>query len=92
MIKKFSHKGIEKFFTTGSAAGIQAKHRTKLRLQLSMLKAAAQPSDMDAPGWNLHPLQGELKGHGSVKVNRNWRLSFRFDGQDATLVDDTDYH
>lgn len=57
-----------------------------------MLNVATQPGDMNAPGWNLHPLHGDLEGHGSVKVNGNWRLTFTFDGQDAILVDYTDYH
>jgi antitoxin HigA-1 len=47
---------------------------------------------MGADGWNLHPLHGELRGHWSVKVNGNWRLTFRFDGEDAILVDYQDYH
>lgn len=47
---------------------------------------------MLAPGWDLHPLKGELKGHHAVKVNGNWRLTFRFEGEDAILVDYQDYH
>jgi len=47
---------------------------------------------MNSPGWNLHPLTGDLKHHWSVKVNGNWRLTFRFEGKDAILVDYQDYH
>ena len=47
---------------------------------------------MGAPGWKLHPLLGDLKGHWSVKVNGNWRLTFRFEGEDVVLVDYQDYH
>ncbi len=47
---------------------------------------------MNAPGWKLHPLSGELKDHCSVSVSGNWRLTFKFDGEDATLVDYQDYH
>ena len=43
-------------------------------------------------GWDLHPLKGELAGHWSIKVNANWRVTFTFDGKDATLVDYRDYH
>ncbi|MHB8311005.1 type II toxin-antitoxin system RelE/ParE family toxin [Metallibacterium sp.] len=92
MIKQFRHKGIEKFVTSGATSGIQPAHKNKLRLQLTTLNAATQPRDMDAPGWNLHPLHGKLAGHWSVKVNGNWRLTFTFEGQDAVLVDYTDYH
>jgi proteic killer suppression protein len=92
MIKSFRHRGVEKFFRTGSKAGIQAKPAGKLRLQLFALDNARKPSDMNAPGWKLHPLSGPLKDHGSVSVSGNWRLTFRFEGEDAVLVDYQDYH
>jgi proteic killer suppression protein len=47
---------------------------------------------MAAPGWKLHALHGDLKGHWSIQVNGNWRLTFRFEGEDAILVDYQDYH
>jgi toxin HigB-1 len=92
MIRSFRHAGIEKFFKTGSAAGIQPKHTKKLTVQLTTLDAAKVPQDMAAPGWDLHPLKGDLAGHYSVKVSGNWRLTFKFEGEDAILVDYQDYH
>jgi toxin HigB-1 len=92
MIRSFRHPGIEKFFFTGSKTGIQPAHAEKLNLQLTTLNRARMPADMGAAGWDLHPLRGDLKGHWSVKVNRNWRLTFRFEGEDAHLVDYQDYH
>ena len=92
VIRSFAHKGLEKFFRTGSKAGIQAQHTVRLRLQLAMLDDVGAPEDMNAPGWRLHPLHGDLKGHWSVTVNGNWRLTFRFEGEDAILVDYQDYH
>nr|WP_253342394.1 type II toxin-antitoxin system RelE/ParE family toxin [Neisseria sp. HSC-16F19] len=92
MIKSFKHKGLQKFFETGSKAGIQAAHAGKLRLQLMALNHAAAPQDMNAPGWNLHPLAGDLADHWSVKVNGNWRLTFRFADGHAEVVDYQDYH
>jgi len=92
MIKDFAHKGLQKFFETGSKAGIQAAHADKLDLQLAALNAATQPEDMNAPGWRLHPLQGKLKGHWAITVNGNWRVTFKFDGVDAVVVDYQDYH
>ena len=92
MIKSFRHSGIEKFFLTGSKAGIQPKHEDKLNVQLTVLNRARKPEDMATPGWNLYLLSGNLKGHWSVKVNGNWRLTFRFEGEDAILVDYQDYH
>lgn len=92
MIRSFRHAGVEKFFRTGSKAGIQPAHAKRLGQQLVTLNAAIAPSTMNVPGWNLHELKGELAGHWSVKVNGNWRLTFRFDGEDAILVDYQDYH
>jgi proteic killer suppression protein len=37
-------------------------------------------------------LKGDLAGHWSVWVNGNWRMTFTFDGIDATIVDYQDYH
>ena len=92
MIKSFRHKGIQRFFETGSKSGIQAQHAARLRLQLGALDQARGPQDMNAAAWKLHPLKGDLAGHWSVWVSGNWRLTFTFDGTDAVLVDYQDYH
>lgn len=92
MIKSFRHAGIKEFFNSGSKAGIQPKHANKLALQLFALNRARSPADMTAPGWDLHALRGQWKGHWSLKVSGNWRLTFAFNGEDAVLVDYQDYH
>jgi proteic killer suppression protein len=92
MIRSFRHKGLEAFFRRGTKAGIQAHHATKLRLQLTALDAATKPDDLAAPGWQLHPLTGNLKGFFSITVNGNWRVIFRFVERDVELVDYLDYH
>lgn len=92
MIKSFRHDGIERFFRTGSKAGIQPKHAKRLRLQLGRLDAARGAADMNLPGWDWHPLVGSLTGHWAVTVSKNWRLTFTFEGTDAVLVDYQDYH
>ena len=92
MIKSFRHRGVERFFSSGSLAGIQPKHAARLRLQLGRLDAARSPRDMDLPGWRLHPLKGVMAGSWSVWVDANWRLVFMFDGVDVIGVDYLDYH
>ena len=92
MIVSFRHKGLEQFFKTGSKAGIHARFAPKLEVQLSSLDAATNPQQMSAPGWALHPLQGDLEGCWAVKVSGNWRLTFRFTGENAEVVDLQDYH
>jgi toxin HigB-1 len=92
VIKTFQHRGLERFFRTGSLAGIQPKHASRLRLQLGRLDAAQSPRDMDLPGWRLHRLKGHLAGDWAVWVDKNWRLIFGFDGTDAVRLDYVDYH
>ena len=92
MIRSFRHAGLEKFFRTGSKAGIQPAHAKKLQSQLLALNEAEGSQEMNLAGWHLHPLQGDLAGHWSVRVSGNWRMTFRFEGTDAVLVDYRDYH
>jgi proteic killer suppression protein len=90
--QEFPSQGNREILHTGSKAGIQAKHADKLRLQLFALDNAKRPADVNAPGWKLHQLSGALKGHWAISVSGNWRLTFRFEGEEAILVDYQDYH
>lgn len=89
MIQTFRHKGLQEFFETGSKAGIQPHHASKLSRQLARLDLANSAADMNVPGWRLHRLS---TGHWSIWVNGNWRLIFNFEGENAVLVDYQDYH
>ena len=92
MILSFRHKGLEKFFISGSKAGIQATHAPKLARILSRLNSTKEPNDMNIPGVDLHALAGNLKNHWSVKVNGNWRVTFKIENGHAEIVDYQDYH
>lgn len=93
MIRTFRHKGLKAFFDKGSMAGIQAAHALRLGAMLRRLNEASNAQGMNLPGWGLHSLKGrDLKGHCSVWVSGNWRMTFTFDGKDAVLVDYQDYH
>ncbi len=59
---------------------------------LAHLDMAKHPSDVNLPGYRLHPLKGDLKGMWSVTISGNWRVTFRFEDGDAFDVDLTDYH
>jgi len=91
-IARFKHKGLSRFFSEGSTAGIQSKHAPRLRLILGRLAVAVEPRDMALPGLKLHPLKGARSGTWSVSVSGNWRVTFRFDGPEVTDVDYEDYH
>jgi proteic killer suppression protein len=92
VIKTFRHKGLEKFFRTGSKAGIQPKHAAILADQLTLLNIAKNPEMMNVPTWGWHVLKGEFAGHYAVWVSKNWRMTFTFEDEDAVLVDYQDYH
>ena len=68
-IKGFRHKGIERFFATGTKSGIQAKHADRIRLILGRLNASTSARDMNLPGLDLHELRGSRKGTWAVTVS-----------------------
>ena len=92
MIKSFKHKGLQVFFETGNKKGIMPEHGDKLARILDRLDASVRPNDMNLPGYKLHKLTGKVEGTWSVWVSGNWRITFRFEGKDAILVDYRDYH
>jgi len=92
MILSVRHKGLRKFYESGSTAGIQTRHTKRLRLQLAALETAHVIDDLDIPGFQLHPLKGELKGRWAISVNGNWRLTFEFRDGNVYVLDYEDYH
>jgi len=69
-----------------------AEHVVKLRDILVRLDAAGAVADMDLPGFNLHPLKGELKGFWAGNGSRQLAGDFPFVDRDAVDVDYVDYH
>ena len=68
MIRGFKHKGLEKFFSTGSKAG---EHAERLRMRLGRLNVCVAPEDMNLPGLSLHQLKGTRKDCWAVRVSGN---------------------
>ncbi len=92
MIASFRHKGLKRFYETGSTAGIQPDHRNRIRLLLAALDTATTLEDMDVPGFNLHPLKGQRKEVWAISVSGNWRITFRYEDGNAHIVNYEDYH
>lgn len=92
MIRDFRHKGLERFFETGSLSGIRPAHAAKLRFVLARLDSARAPFDLQLPGLRLHQLTGGRSGTWSVRISGNWRVTFSFEGTNAVAVDYEDYH
>ncbi len=92
MIQSFKHKGLKLFFETGRKSGIQPNHANRLKLILGRLNASTSPEDMNLPGLFFHTLSGDRVETYSVRVNGNWRVTFRFVGVHGELVNYEDYH
>ena len=91
MIRSFRHRGLKRLWE-GDPSRVSAGLRDRLENVLAVLDAAASPADTDLPGYRLHALKGKLKGHWSVTISGNWRITFRMENGDAVDLDLTDYH
>jgi len=91
MIKSFADKEAENLF-------YERKNRIDTRIQeRAMYKLAILDSCVDIQVFRIPPSNQleRLKGHSnrwSVRINRQWRLTFDWDGQDAHNVKVEDYH
>lgn len=92
MVGSFRHKGLKKFFKTGSNVGIQPDHAKRLRMQLAALDTAVTIRDVNVPGFRLHRLKGADRGRWSLRVSGNWRLTFEFRDGHVQALDYEDYH
>ena len=92
MINSFRSKALKLYYDKGDHSKLQPHHVSKIRLILTRLDAVTSPKEMQIPGYDLHQLSGELKDFWSVKVNGNYRIIFRFNGQSVSDVDYLDYH
>jgi proteic killer suppression protein len=92
MIISFKHKGLKLYYDNGIESKLQPNHVNKIRLILTRLDAAKAPEEMNVPGYVLHQLKGELKNFWSVKVDKNYRIIFRFENENVLDVDYIDYH
>lgn len=92
MIENFRHKGLGKFYEKGETQLLPADHVNKIKRILSAIDSAQKPESMNLPGYHFHQLEGKRKGAYSVKVTGNWRITFKFRGENAIDVDYEDYH
>lgn len=94
MIKSFRHKGLRLLWETGKASKLPADQLKRIQQMLELIDSAQLiPHDFEFfRSWKIHPLKGGLKGYWSLTVKENWRIIFRFDGQNAFDLDYLDYH
>ena len=92
MIRAFRHRGLKRLHERGDPSRVRTDQAERIALALADLDDARKPSDLDLPGYRLHPLKGDLKGFWSISISGNWRIIFRFDDGDTYDVDLVDYH
>jgi proteic killer suppression protein len=92
MIASFRSSVLRRYWFKGEAGGLRPDWRNKVRLVLSRLDVARHPSELASPGMGFHTLKGFDPKRYAVTVSRNWRITFAWDGEDATDVDREDYH
>jgi proteic killer suppression protein len=92
MIRTFKSKALEKFFNEGVIKGIPQEFEKRIRVRLNVIDSATNIDDIKLPSYNLHELQGNREGTWSIKVSGNWRITFRFEENDAYDIDLEDYH
>lgn len=74
------------------SGGVAPDLANRLRRQLDVLNRARTTADMNLPGYRLHQLKGNRSGTWSVSASGNWRITFKFESEDAFDVDLEDYH
>jgi proteic killer suppression protein len=92
MIQSFKDKGLRELFEKGKSKHITSDFAPKLLRQMDAVNQADAPAELNFPGYDLHELKGERAGTWTMKVNKNWRLTFRFENGAAIDLDLEDYH
>ncbi len=93
MIESFLDKESEQFYVTGKSRKISPTiHKVALR-KLDYLNSAFELDDLKVPPANrLEKLSGDLKDFYSIRINKQYRVIFKFENNHAYDVKITDYH
>lgn len=92
MIASFASKVLRQAFENDDQRGLPQGKADKINRILARLNEITQPSQMNLPGFDLHPLKGNRSGQWAVKVSGNWRIVFRFEAGNVRGVELVDYH
>ncbi len=91
-IRNFKCRETEKLWNGEGSRKIPASiHKVALR-KLFLLHAAGKVEDLlIPPGNQLEKLKGNRSGQYSIRINKQWRICFRFE-KEAIDVEIVDYH
>lgn len=93
MIKSFGDKEIEKIWNGIRSKKLPNEIQNIARRKLRMINNAQNINDLRIPPANhLEKLEGNLKEHYSIRINKQWRIVFIWQNNDAYEVKIMDYH
>ena len=93
MIRSFACPETEKLFHDESSRRLPPQIQRVARRKLLVLHQARNLNDLRVPyGNHLEALKDDRKGQHSIRVNDQWRICFRWHGEDAFDVEIADYH
>lgn len=92
MIKSFRCKASQALYETGETRRFSAIKAAAER-KFIMLESSEVLNDLRSPPGNrLEPLEGDRKGQHSIRINKQWRVCFRWTEDGPEDVEITDYH
>ncbi|MBI3416479.1 MAG: type II toxin-antitoxin system RelE/ParE family toxin [Verrucomicrobia bacterium] len=93
MIRSFACKETERLFNDETSRRLPTQIQRVARRKLHLLHQARRFDDLRAPPGNrLESLRDDRKGQHSIRINDQWRICFRWQGEDALDVEVVDYH
>lgn len=93
MIVSIAHKGLRLLWEKDDASKLPAAQVDKIMRVMEALDTAKSVDVFRAfPGYRLHQLSGDLKDYWSITITGNYRIIFKFENENAYLVDYKDYH
>jgi proteic killer suppression protein len=93
VIKSFADAETEKLFAGSASRHLPPDIQRTARRKLLQLDASDRLDIMWLPPGNrLEALKGSRRGQHSIRINDQWRLCFRWAGEDAHEVEIADYH
>jgi len=93
MIRSFACSETERLFHDEASRRLPAQIQRAARRKLLVLHQARSLNDLRVPyGNHLEALKGDRAGQHSIRVNDQWRICFRWQGEDATDAEIVDYH
>ncbi len=93
MIKTFKDKETEKIFHRTFSRKLPHNIQYLAMRKLWILDAATDLNSLRVPPSNhLEALHGDRKGQHGIRINKQWRICFKWYEGDAYDVEITDYH